>query len=704
VSTWTGAQRMRQGIALALLAAGLLLLLRTALGVRLERADFVFNNGAEITTLDPATVTGIPEGKVLRAIFEGLVVKHPETLEPLPGMAESWTVSDDGLTYEFKIREGAVWTNGDPVTADDFAWSWERFLNPATAAEYAYQLWYVKGAREYTRMADDRLYGHGEIHHHWAKDMGDGSWRVGVSGFVLEDLDPAGPVRPELGPGDAFENGDCFVDFDEGHFHVYFEGRVVRVNPDLPATVGELLEDPYEAGWILEVRPDEGSIERNLAEGDLLTATDSRAEYMWPYGVGVHAWDDTLVVELENPTPYFLDLVGFYPLFPVNRRGIEEAKERWPETWRIEWLRPENLVTNGPFRVAERRINDRIRLAKSPTYWDADNVAFDTIDVLAVENYVTMLNLYLTGEVDWIDRVSSQVVTRMLGREDFQPRPYLGSYFYRVNVTRPPMDDVRVRRALALSMDRRAIAQRVAKSGQIPSWSFAPLGMRNYVNAEMEHAPLDADRANYDAAFATDVETAKALLAEAGYGPDNPLPTFEILYNTSELHRDIAEVVADGWRRHLGLDAKLLNQEWKVYLDSQSNLAYDVCRAAWIGDYADPNTFLDMFVTDGENNKTGWGNPEYDARIAAAIPEPDAATRMQLLPEAEAIFFNDTATTEIYTYVTQNMWRPRLGGFEENLLDEHFPKFWYWMSDEELAAKRAAQDPSLELVEPGGPR
>jgi len=564
-------ERLRSALPIILLAgvfAGALALARTA---RLEPADYVFNNGTEVATLDPARVTGVPEGRIIKALFEGLVVKHPRTLESLPGMAQSWDVSADGLKYTFHMREGATWTNDDPVTANDFVYSWERFLNPLTAAEYAYQLWYVVGAEEYSKEVD--------------------------------------------------ENGHPTNDF---------------------ATVG-------------------------------INAPDAQ----------------TLVVTLKNPTPFFMDLMAFYPMFPVNRRNIEEAQERWPDNWEIKWLQPENLVTNGPYTVEYRRVNDRIRLKKNPSYWDADNVAFDTIDALAVESAGTAINMYLTGTAQLIPNVPTSLVQELMPREDFDPVPYLGTYFYRVNTTRAPFNDMRVRRALALTIDRKAICEKIVKAGQLPATALVPPGMPGYAANSM--GPMN-------------IAEAKDLLAQAGFGPGGAkFPTIEIHYNTNEAHRDIAEVVAESWRRNLGIDAKLSNQEWKVYLDAQSNLEFDVSRSAWIGDYADPNTFLDMFVTGGENNKTGWGNQDYDLLVARAAAELDPAQRMDLLHEAEEILIDEMPILPIYYYVTQNMVAPRLGGFYGNIQDEHFPKFLYWMDDEELAKKRAAQPSAWRLADDVGP-
>ena len=563
---------LRQTASFLLLAGVFAAALAIASRARLERSDFVFNNGTEVTTLDPATVTGVPEGRIIRALFEGLVIKHPRTLEPVPGMAESWEISSDGLVYTFRLRHGARWSNGDPVTSADFLYAFERFLDPDTAAEYAYQLWYVKGARAFTQ---------------------------------------------DVGP--------------DGHSTHSFD------------TVA-------------------------------ITAPD----------------EHTLRIELEAPTPFFMDLVGFYPLFPVNRRNIEEAKQRWPDQWRIQWLRPENIVTNGPYKVAYRRVNDRIRLVKNHDYWDADNVAFETIDALAVEQYTTMLNMYLTGECGWVDRIATNAVPRMLQREDFNPTPYLGSYFYRVNTTKEPMNDVRVRKALSLTIPRQKICDKIMKAGQVPAYALVPPGIEGYSAAECQRE---------------DTELAKQLLDRAGFGPSGkPFPTIEIHYNTSEAHRDIALVIADVWQRELGISAKLLNQEWKVYLDTQKTLGFDVSRSAWIGDYPDPNTFLDMFVTGGENNKTGWGDPVYDRLVADAAKELDPRKRMQLLHDAEAILVDELPILPIYFYVTQDVVSPRLGGWYNNIQDEHFTKFWYWMDDEELAQKRAGYPEGVEIVEEFGPR
>ncbi len=697
---------VRQLVALLLLAGLLGLLLSITTSARLERADMVFVNGTEVSTLDPASVSGVPEGRVMNTLYEGLTVRDPKTAESVPGMAESWDVSEDGRVYTFHLREGARWSNGDPFTAHDFEWSWQRLLHPETAAEYAYQLWYVEGAKHYSTLWDDRLY-EAERDALWAQEREDGALRIGASGPLLERLlqtDPEAELRTLVAVGDELASGAPLFASGAEEEQLPLAGRVTAVNAVLPGRVEDLAADPYDAHWLVELAPAEGAVREARAAGRLVDAATYRRDVLWPT-VGIRATDaHTLEVRLSAPTPFFLTLTSFYPLLPTHRPTWERAREEFPDTWQIEWISPERLVTNGPFVLESRRINDRIRVRKNPLYWDADNVAMRTIDILAVEQYGTMLNLYLTGEVDWIERCAPNLIPRMLRREDFRPQSYLGTYFYRVNVHEPPLDDVRVRRALALAIDRRSICEKITKKGELPVYSLCPEGLAGYPLPRMEHAPYGPGYEGYEEAFAADCEEARGLLAEAGFGPNGrALPTIEIHYNTAEVHRDLAEVVADTWKRELDVDAKLLNQEWKVYLDTQNTIQYQVSRSAWIGDYPDPNTFVDLFVTDGENNRTGWSNARYDELVRGAALETDPAERLAMLAQAEAILLEELPILPIYSYVTQNVVNPRLGGFHENIVDDHFPKFWYWKSDEELAADRAEQPAHWERAEAPGP-
>ena len=303
-------------------------------------------------------------------------------------------------------------------------------------------------------------------------------------------------------------------------------------------------------------------------------------------------------MRLVDPTPYFLDIVGFYPLFPVSRRNLESARARWPESWEIEWMRPENLVTNGPFTVAERRVNDRIRLVKNSLYWDADNVAFETVDVLAIEQDSTMLNMYLMGGASTSDRPDQR--ERRGGNDAARGlqclAPYMATYYYRVNVTKPPFDDVARAEGAERSRCRGVRSARTSSAwGRSPPTRSCRRSWPSYSGAP--------------SASARDAEKARKLLAEAGYGAGRRRPSRRSRSTTTRprgTRRSPRSSLARG-RPSSASASKLRNEEWKVYLDTQATLRYDLSRSSWIGDYADPNTYIDVYLSDGENNRTGWG-------------------------------------------------------------------------------------------------
>lgn len=542
----------------------------------LPRADFVFANGGEVATLDPHAARGVPEQRVLRCLFEGLVTRAPRTLEPAPGVATSWEVDPGGRRYVFHLRPDARWSNGDAFSADDFVWSFLRVLHPETASPGAYELFAVEGAADYATGRDAA-------------------------------------------------------------------GR---------------------------------EVERDATR------------------VGVRALDaHTLEIRLVRPVAHFLDLLAMPTFFPVHRHSVEALQARDPLHWRTQWTRPENLVGNGAFRLALRRPGDRMRLTRNPYYWGTDEVAFDSIDALAIAHWGTAFNLYLSGEVDWIDgMLPPTIVPQLRGREDYKRTPYLGSYFYRVNTTKPPLDDPRVRRALALVIPRRAICDQLLQAGQEALTTIVPWGgVGEYTSPANEFGD--------DAA-----EEARELLLEAGFGPEAAqFPPIVLHYNTAESHRDIAEIVAEAWNTELGIEVTLENQEWKVYLDTQVQLGFDVSRSSWIADHGDPIGFLQIFTSGNENNRTGWSDAAFDALIAAAQGAEPGAERNTLLAEAEAILLEELPVLPVYSYMSQNMVAPRLGGFHGNVLNEHPPRFLYWMDNDELGGKRERAGIPRPYLPPHGP-
>lgn len=573
----------------------------------LAPADFTFSNMTEIKSVDPAIVSGQPEGRIIRALYEGLCTWNPKTCRPDPGVAESWEISEDGCEYLFHLRQEARWSDGSPVTADDFHWSIRRFLHPATAAEYAYEMWYIEGAEAYTKM-----------------------WLAEGDPVEIELDGPSPSGRPHgRGP--------------------MLRGELVRIEGG-----SESEEGASGSGAETYVVAVDGRTERFRKGGG-----GGARDYRWILRdfetVGVTVLDEqTLRIRLKHPVPYFLNLLGFYTMFPVNRRCVET--HGYPE-----WTRPENLVCNGPYLLEFRRIRDRIRLVKNPHYWNAENVRLEVIDAMAVESYQTNLNMYMTGQLDWIPAVPVEVIPELKKnwQSDYSPEPFLASYYYIVNVTRPPLDDPQVRRALHMAIDKKQIVEKVTRAGQPPSRSIVPKAIETAGN----YSPAKTDP--------YDPEGARRLLDEAGFPRGEGFPKIIILYNTAETHKAIAEVIQHQWKQNLGIDVSLQNKEWQSYIDSRRQGDFYIARAGWIGDYADPITFLQLFETGNPSNHTKWSNEQYDELLEAARNEPDEAERAELLRRAEAILMEHLPVFPIYSYVDPNMVRPYVKGWYRNLLDTH---------------------------------
>ena len=489
-------------------------------------------NGDEPRELDPHVVTGSIEHNLCMALLEGLLGLHPENLNVVPGVARAWRVSEDGRTYTFHLREGAKWSNGDPVTAADFVYSWRRALLPALANNYAYMLYYIRDAERFHQ---------GEI-----------------------------------------------TDFSQ---------------------------------------------------------------------VGVTAPDDlTLVVELDNPTPFFLQLLTHMSYFPVHQATIEAFGA--PDERGTRWTRPGNHVGNGPFKLKEWVLNRSIVVEKNEHYWDADNVKLNRIVFYPIQNVTTEERMFRAGQLHItgntpVDKIAHY---RQERPETLKIFPFFSTYYYLFNTTAAPLDRVKVRQALAMSIDRQQVVEKITKAGELPAFSYTPPEVNGYVARP---------------GLRYDVERAGALLAEAGYPDGAGFPPVELMYNTSEGHRRIAIAIQQMWKTGLNIDVTLVNQDWKVYLDKRDAKDYQVARAGWIGDYLDPNTFLDMYTTNSGNNDTGWSNRRYDALIARAGATTDQERRFALFRDAESILMAELPIMPIYTYMSKALVSPDVRGWHPNILDIH---------------------------------
>jgi oligopeptide transport system substrate-binding protein len=501
-------------------------------------------------------------------------------------------------------------------------------------------------------------------------------WRVG-NGSEPQDIDPQAITGvPEHKIVMAFFEGLATEDPKDLHpvpglaesWDISADGRVYtfHLRPNLQWSNG----DPITSADILEsyqriLSPAFASEYAYLIYNFVVGAKEYYEGKVKDFSqVGFMAPDDrTVVVTLRNPTPYLLKIIASHyawtpvPVKVIKKFGALDQK-------RTNWTRAGNLVGSGAFMLKEWLPHQRIVAVRNPRYWDAKTVKLDEIHFLPTEDISTDERNFRTGQVDMTYELPNAKIEayRKQNPAALQIDPYLGVYFYRCNVKRPPLNDKRIRQALALSIDRESIVQHITHGGQQPAYAVSYPGTAGYVpRARLQGTIADAKR----------------LLAEAGFPDGKGLPPIELMYNTSENHRAIAEAIQQMWRTQLGANIELVNQEWKVYLDMQHTTNYTLQRAGWIADYVDPHVFLEIFESTNGNNDTNWGNAEYDRLLQAALAEPNEAARYEIYQKMDAILVDELPVIPIYYYTTVRAMSPRVKGLYPTLLDNHPYKYIY---------------------------
>ncbi|OFS09496.1 ABC transporter substrate-binding protein [Hafnia sp. HMSC23F03] len=487
-----------------------------------DKQEIVRHIKDELASLDPAKVVGLPEAQVARDLFEGLVNQGADG-KPEPGVAQSWQTADN-KRYVFKLRENAKWSNGEPVTAYDFVYSWQRLVDPKTLSPFA--------------------------------------WFAQMAGIANADEIISGKVPVQkLG----------------------------------------------------------------------VTAPDSH----------------TLVVQLNKPVPFFVNLLANFSLFPVPQKTIEKYGN--------DWTKPENVVGNGAFAMQERVVNEKIVLKPNPYYWDHKNTVLTKVTFIPINQESAATKRYLADDIDITESFPKNMYKKLM--KDIPDQVYtpdqLGTYYYAFNTQKAPLNDVRVRRALSYAIDRQIIAEKVLGTGEKPAYHFTP-----DVTAGFEPVPLAMQKMTQ----AERNKQAKAWLKEAGYGPKKPLK-LTLLYNTSENHQKIAIAVASMWKKSLGAQVKLTNQEWKTYIDSRNTGKFDVVRASWVGDYNEASTFLSLLTSTHSGNIAKFTSPGYDKLLKMASEETDAAKRNADYVQAEQIIAEQAPIAPIYQYTNGRLIKPWVKGY-----------------------------------------
>jgi len=482
----------------------------------------------DIKTLDPGKMSWVNDIRVAMGLWEGLCAYDPETLAPVPGVAASWEISPDQMTYTFHLRGDAKWSNGEAVTAQDFLFAWQRVLTPSTGADYSELFNCITGVKEYS------------------------------AAYAAHEADPKKNPRPEF------------------------------------SSIGVSSPDPH-----------------------------------------------TLVVHLNIPTNYFLDLLAFPPFFPLyepSLRPFQLSETDAAQGYSGGWTRPPAIVSNGPFVLADWRLRRNLTLEPNPKYWDRVHVLCDRLTITPIpQDERAALLAYQTRTVDMLSFVPQEFGEELLAAQakgqwpDVHFRPVFGTYYYVLNCTRGPLTDKRVRRALALAINRQTIVDEVTRMHQKPVTRLVPAdAIPGYVS------PKTFDPKG-------DVAEARRLLAEAGFPNGRGMKTIDILYSSDvPVHGRIAQAIAQMWKQNLGVDITSRPLERAGFSAArQQDHSFDIARGGWYGDYRDPTTWLDLLRSTNGNNDGKFNSPAYDELLNKAASEHDPARRLAILSEAESMIDND---------------------------------------------------------------
>ncbi|PQQ32566.1 oligopeptide ABC transporter substrate-binding protein OppA [Photorhabdus luminescens] len=493
-------------------------------GVKLaDKQKIIINNGAEVASLDPHKVEGVPETNIILNLLEGLVSTGSEGVV-VPGVATHWE-NQDYKVWTFYLRDNAKWSDGTPVTAHDFVYSWQRLADPKVGSPYASYLQYA----------------------------------------YVENV------------------------------------------------------------------------------GDVLRGKKS------PDQLGVKALDDhRLQVTLTHPVPYFVSMLSHTAMKPVKKDVVEKLGNKW--------TLPENYVGNGAYSLKEWVVNERIVIERNPRYWNNAKTVIDQAILLPLQSETSDINRYRSGEINITNSAIPPTLYQKMKKElpdQVHVSPYLCTFYYEINNKKPPFTDVRVREAVKLSLDRDIIAGKIMGQGQIPAYGFTPtfIGGGDFVKPEW--ANWTQEQRN---------KRARELLAQAGFNQANPLK-FTLLYNTSEQNKQQAIAAASMWKKNLGADVILQNQEWKTSLESRHQGNYEVTRATWCADYNEPTAFLNMLLSDSSNNTAFYQNKNFDSYLEQALIAKDAIERKKLYQQAEFQLDKDSVLIPVYYRVSVRLVSPSVGGF-----------------------------------------
>ena len=609
---------------------------------------FRYVTGDEPESLDPPASTGQPEARIYMALFDGLVEYHPKSLQPMPAMAERWDVNNDSSEFTFHLRKNGRWSNGDPIDANDFVYSFRRAVSPELASRNAYLAAYIKYSQEYNSGAS------------FIRDPQ-------TKQFLLAK-DYAQSVTAEPLSSQPVGSAEYRATAEES-------------TPDPDSEFHQFMHSPQR----MALPGDSKDRTKLLAKNAKLKAAIEGKELVpvTKEDLGVEALDKyTLRISLTQSAPFFVGLLAHQVFRLVPKKAIEQYGQHWAEPNR-------EILSCGPFKVKTWQPYDKLIVERDPMYWDAATVKLDEIHFYPMSDNPSIMNLYKVGEVDAVlnHTVPNAWLEVVKTKKDYMEGVEAAIDFLQINVTQPPMNDVRVRKAFNYAIDKNAWAtwRKIVK----PLTAFMPEGIfPGYPQVKGDEF---------------DPEKARQLMTEAGFPvmknadgsfscPKFPVDQVEYIYNTQESNKAMAEWMQAQWKQNLGITISLRNMEWKTFLNARAKLEYKgFSRSAWSADYMDPFSFLSLFYTGGESG-TGWEDPKYVEMLDDANRQLDQAKRYELLAKAEKYMLDAQPVIPIDTASVNWVKKPYVKGMYPNPGSLFAWKFVYIERDQ---AKWDTGTPSL---------
>ena len=614
-----------------------------------ERNILRYVTGDEPESLDPAIGNGQPEARLYMALFEGLVEYDRKTLNPVPALAERWHINNDSSEFTFHLRTNGRWSNGDPIDANDFVYTFRRNLSKETASRNAYLMAYIKNAQAYNQQKV------------FVRDPKTGEF------LLAKDFDESFPAEPLGGSPIDPAKSEYLPDPKDA-------------TPDPDTAFHHQMHTPTR----LTLPGDEKSRTDLLNANTKLKAAVEGKE-MVPVkaeDIGVEAADKYIVrISLVQPSPFFLGMLAHQVFRAVPRKAVEQ----FGNTWALA----EHIVSCGPFKVKMWKPYDQLVLERDPMYWDAANVKLDELYFYPILDNTAVMNMYKVGELDamYNHAVPNAWLHIMKNKKDYMERAETAIEYLIINTTKPPLNNPTVRKAFNLAIDKVAYSE--WRKTVKPLTAFTPEGM--FAGYEQPKG------ATFNAA------EARKLLGEAGYpvgqNPDGSFscPTFpvevEFIYNTQAANKAVAEWFQAQWKQNLGITVGLRNMEWKTFLEAKQKLDFNgFARGSWSADYMDPFTFLSLFYTGGESG-TGWQDPKYIKMLDEANRTLDQKERYHLLAKAEAYLIENQPIIPIDSPSVNWMKKPYVKGMYPNR-GSLFP--WKYVYIERDRAKWDYSTPSLD--------